>query len=420
MDHVSSATTLAAGTALSTHVDAVMAAEQVADTIAQESGIERPDLALFFVSGRHVDHMGAIADAIARVLNPGTFLGVSAEGVIGGGEEVEQKPAVSLFASSMPGTALHAFQYRDLPHVREGDDSALASMSDAIGARRDLRAVMFFGDPSSVPAAAMIDAMSRSAATVPGLKRVPVIGGLASASPPPAPGGNVLYLNGQLSRAGGVGVSIRGDVAIDTLVSQGCRPIGRPLVVTAGHRNIIKSLGGRQAIEVLRDIVTELSPEDRELLPKGVFIGRVINEYKPRFGRGDFLIRGVLGVDQGSGAIAIGDLVKPGQTVQFHLRDSRTATEDLGLLLAAQQLQTPAVGGLLFTCNGRGTRLFDTPSHDAAMIHSALRRADGEPAPLGGFFAAGEIGPIGDSSFVHGQTACLAIIRAKLRGHDVD
>jgi small ligand-binding sensory domain FIST len=422
MDHVSSATALAAAASISAHVDPIMAAEQACEEIAGAGAVApgTVDLAMLFVSGRHVDHMGPITETIAKALNPGTFLGVSAEGVIGGGSEIEQKGAVSLFVASMPGTTLHSFQYRDLPHVRDTSEESLLGIAETIGAKRDLRGVFFFADPSSVPAAAAVDAISSVSNVIEGLKRVPVLGGMASASPPPAPGGNILYLNGQMSRSGGIGLSVRGDVTIDSMVSQGCRPIGRPLVVTDGQRNIIKTLGGLRAIDVLREIVTALPPEDRELLPKGVYIGRVIDEYKARFGRGDFLIRGVLGVDQGSGAIAIGDLVKPGQTVQFHLRDTRTATEDLQLLLAAQQLQQPPVGGLVFTCNGRGTRLFDQPNHDASLISDAARRADGSAAPIAGFFAAGEIGPVGNRSFVHGQTAVTAFIRPRTRAHDRD
>src|SRR5690606_12382301 len=159
----------------------------------------------------------------------------------------------------------------------------------------------------SVPAASAIEAMVNSRRTVEGLKRAPILGGMASGST--KPGGNVLILDDKVMRSGGVGVSLRGDVDVDAVVSQGCRPIGRPLVVTGAQRNVIRTLGGARAVDVLRDIVTGLEPEDRELLPNGVYMGRVINEYKARFGRGDFLIRGVLGVDQKSGAIAVGDVV---------------------------------------------------------------------------------------------------------------
>jgi small ligand-binding sensory domain FIST len=240
------------------------------------------------------------------------------------------------------------------------------------------------------------------------LPAVPVIGGMASAGA--APGQNTLILNDETFRAGGVGVSVRGNVTIDTLVSQGCRPIGKPLVVTGAQRNVIKTLSGRPAMEALREVIEGLSEQDRALLPKGVFIGRVINEYKERFGRGDFLIRGVLGADEKSGAIAVADAVRVGMTVQFHLRDATTASEDLELLLAAQSMNDPPVGGLLFTCNGRGRRLFERADHDAATISGSF-----SPTPewfaLSGFFASGEIGPIGDSSFLHGHTACLALFR---------
>jgi small ligand-binding sensory domain FIST len=213
-------------------------------------------------------------------------------------------------------------------------------------------------------------------------------------------------------------VTISGEVSIDVLVSQGCRPIGTPLVVTKGRRNVIRELGGRRALDVVRQIVESMDESTRSLIANGMFIGRVVNEYKERFGRGDFLIRAVLGVEQQSGAIVVGDSVRVGQTVQFHVRDAGTANEDLRLLLVAQQLQTPPVGAMLFTCNGRGTRLFGEEHHDARTVSEALKGDDGSTMPLSGFFAAGEIGPIGNQSFVHGHTATLALIRPKRRGWD--
>jgi small ligand-binding sensory domain FIST len=247
-----------------------------------------------------------------------------------------------------------------------------------------------------------------------GVRRVPIIGGMASAST--APQNNLLLLDDSIMRTGGVGVTISGDVAVDVMVSQGCRPIATPLVVTSGRRNVIRELGGRRALDVVREVVEGLDEESRRLIANGMFIGRVVNEYKERFGRGDFLIRAVLGVEQESGAIVVGDSVRVGQTVQFHVRDADTAHEDLRLLLAAQQLQTPPLGSLLFTCNGRGTRLFQEPHHDAKTCADTLKGDNGTPMPIAGFFCAGEIGPIGDHSFVHGHTATLAMIRPRRRG----
>lgn len=410
MEHVSSAVSLVAASAVSTHVDAVMAAEQVCDEVLAHPGLGTIDLAMAFVSGVHSADLPQIAEVIRKTLSPGTFIGVTSEGVIAGSQEIERKAAVSLFCASLPGTSIHSFNYRRLPHAAEADPEALARVAEAVGARGDARAVFFFADPFSIPAASAVETIAASHAVIPGLPRLPVIGGMASGGN--APGKNILILNDEVMRAGAIGVTIRGAIAVDTLVSQGCRPIGRPLVVTAGQRNVIRSLGGQTAVEALREVVHSLSEEDRALLPRGVFVGRVINEYKDRFGRGDFLIRGVVGADENSGAIAIADGVHIGQTVQFHLRDAATATEDLELLLLAQSLLGTPIGGLLFTCNGRGRRLFEKDGHDAATISKAFGGAAETPFPLAGFFAAGEIGPIGDRSFVHGHTASLALFRS--------
>ncbi len=418
MEHVSSATTLAVGTGLSANVDPLLAAEQACEQACAGVATGQVDLALVFASGAHVEDLETILAHVRATLEPGTLVAVSAEGVIGGEVELERQSGLSIFAASLPGTSIQAFLYRDLPHVRDDDPGALAEAARIVGARRDLRGILFFADPFSVPAASAVQTLSSLRGAVEGLKRCPVVGGMASGSA--KPGGNVLALNDQIMRAGGIGVTIRGAIDLDTVVSQGCRPIGRPHVVTSAQRNIIKTLGGERAVNVLRDTIAALEPEERELIQGGVFIGRVIDEYKSRFGRGDFLIRGVLGVDQSAGAVAVGDVVRAGQTIQFHLRDSRTAAEDLELLLSVQQLQHPPAGGLLMTCNGRGTRLFSEPHRDARTISRALGHDEEHPMPLAGLFAAGEIGPIGDSSFLHGHTASLVLLRPRRRVHDAE
>ncbi len=184
------------------------------------------------------------------------------------------------------------------------------------------------------------------------------------------------------------------------MVSQGCRPIGRPLVVTRSDGNMIQELAGRPAYEQLAKLVTGLTTNDRMLASKGLHIGRVIDEHQSVFGRGDFLIRGVLGVDPATGSVAVGDVIPVGSTTQFQVRDAESADEDLRQLMEGQA----ADGALLFTCNGRGRHLFSVPNHDAALVSQML---DG--APLGGMFCAGEIGPVGGRSFVHGFTASLAL-----------
>jgi small ligand-binding sensory domain FIST len=233
-----------------------------------------------------------------------------------------------------------------------------------------------------------------------------VMGGMASGVE--GPGECRLILNHQAVHQGAVGVLLQGPVRVRGIVSQGCRPIGRHMVITrrAEQENVIAELGGTPPLVCLQQLWQELSPHDRELFHRGLHIGRVINEYQGDFQRGDFLVRNVLGVDRETGALALTDRVRVGQTVQFHVRDAQTADEDLHALLQLDlnaHEQRPS-GALLFTCNGRGTRLFDEPHHDARAV-----RAEAGNIPLAGFFAQGELGPIGGQNFIHGFTASAVL-----------
>jgi small ligand-binding sensory domain FIST len=205
---------------------------------------------------------------------------------------------------------------------------------------------------------------------------------------------------------GAIGVLIEGPIGIRSIVSQGCRPIGRHMIITRGKDNIIAGLGGKAPLAQLQDLWQELSPDDRALCQHGLHVGRVINEYQGEFQRGDFLVRNVMGLDQDSGSLAINDAIRVGQTVQFHVRDSITADEDLRTMLqaATKSHEARPGGALLFTCNGRGTRLFPEAHHDARAICAAL----GE-LPLAGFFAQGELGPVGGQNFIHGFTASVVL-----------
>jgi small ligand-binding sensory domain FIST len=183
-------------------------------------------------------------------------------------------------------------------------------------------------------------------------------------------------------------------------VSQGCRPIGQPLVVTRAERNVIYELGGQPALERLMSQISELDSETRTKAARGLHIGLVIDERKPDFGAGDFLIRGVLGADRSAGAVAIGDDVEVGTTVQFQIRDAESADQDLRALMTG----VTAEAALVFTCNGRGTQLFGAPNHDAALLSDYL-----PTSPIAGMFCAGELGPVGGRTLVHGFTASLAL-----------
>lgn len=377
----------------------------------------------------------SIAEAVRAALGPEILLGVSGEGVVGGELEVENAPGLSLLGLHLPGATMRAFRTDQWPAMKEApsDESHLRDIAASAGMGPGYRGSILFADPFSVPMNAILPALSRARAlqgtqneSADAPPPPPIIGGLASAAK--RPGGNTLILNDSIGTSGGVGVSFAGPVRIDTVVSQGCKPIGPPLVITAGKGQMISGLGGRPAMHVLSEIIESLDEQTRERLRKGLFIGRAVSEYKERFGRDDFLIRNVIGVEQSTGSIAVADLLRIGQTIQFHVRDEATASEDLSLLLDAQLLREDPFAALLFTCNGRGSRLFSRPHHDASMIARAFAQPrDVDPfasaappaaahraaLPLAGFFAGGEIGPVGSGVFVHGQTACLALFRAE-------
>ncbi len=401
------------GSGLSDHADAVAAAEIACDRVSSALGDgPDPDLVLVFASQHHAQLMGAIGDVVHRRMSPGAMLAASAEAVIGGQTELEGKPGVTVLAARMPNATIKTFTSEDFPTLSDDEDPTIGDQfAAALGVDESLRGMLLFADPFSVPMIRLLPSLSTMCSETLGLRRAPIMGGLASAGN--SPGANGLVINKRLSRTGAVGCTISGDVGIDFIVSQGCRPVGQPWLVTEAKRNIIFRLGGRKALEVIHETIESLSPEDRQLLERGLFVGRVVNEYKPRFGRGDFLIRNVMGIEQERGAVAVADMVRVGQTIQFHVRDARSASEDLQLLLSAQHLHGPASGALLISCNGRGTRLFPTVHHDARALANAIKGPDGEPAPVAGFFAGGEIGPVGNQVYLHGHTASVAIFRER-------
>lgn len=385
---------------------------------------------MVFFSAAYVEHADLLSRIVLETLGPGVLLGVSADGVISGSTERERTPAVSVFAATLPGTELHTFTTDDLPLTPAerdgGTDESARAMAKAIGAEPKHGGTLFFSDAFSVPLIRLLPELNNAIGAHGGRRPGPLVGGVASAGE--SPGGNALLINGTVRRDGGVGITLRGDTVIDAVVSQGCRPVGDNMVVTKARGNLILQLGGRPAVEAVQEAVNSLDDGDRGLLKQGLYLGTVVNEYKDRFGRGDYLIRALLAADERSGAVAVGDMVRVGQTVRLHLRDAQTATEDLELLLDAQKLHERPAGGLLFTCNGRGERLFSTPNHDAGAVtrafappeRTAATSMGGTPInapdpslPLAGFFAGGEIGPVGPRSYLHGHTASLALFRRR-------
>jgi small ligand-binding sensory domain FIST len=356
------------------------------------------DLALLFMSPHFGESAEQHARAIRNELSPKVLVGCTGEGVIGSKEEIERSPAMSLVAARLPNVTL-------TPLVLRGGDlqQALGEARPAVDGEEipeATRLLLMVADPFTTPMDHLLDSFNA------GYPGVPIIGGMASGAL--VPGKNVLLLNDIVVNDGAIAVAFSGDVAVDVIVSQGCRPVGPVLKVTDAHDNVITQLEGRSPLDHLQDLVDELSQEERELLRNGLFVGRAIDSKKEVLGRGDFLIRGVMGLDQESGAIKVGDFIGEGEVVQFHLRDAATAQEDLEMMLTPQALFGKPSGAFLFSCNGRGTRLYDHANGDVTPIQEFFPGIN-----LAGFFCAGEIGPIGGKNFLHGHTASLALIRPK-------
>ena len=364
---------------------------------SQEATGGQIDAVFAFVTGHFANDADDILERLWLELDPQALIGCSAEGVIGEDREIERAPGIAILAAALPDVRLHPFHVGGRSDWREVLNDEV-QLKDRIGIGPQTRAIIAMGDPFTTPIDPFMKALDQHA---PG---VPLVGGMASAAQ--QPGDNFLFRNDQRFDQGLVGMSLSGPLAVETIVSQGCRPIGNAMVITRSHDNVIEQLGGKPALRALQDSIDELTPTDRDLLEHGLLIGRAISEYREKFGRGDFLVRNVVGVEQDSGAIAVADYVKTGQTVQFHVRDAASASEDLKLLLEARKIAAPA-GGLLFSCNGRGTRLFDEPCHD---VRAARRSV--QAVPFAGFFAAGELGPVGKKNFIHGHTASIALFSA--------
>ncbi len=234
--------------------------------------------------------------------------------------------------------------------------------------------------------------------------RVPILGGMANGvvGDPEA-----WIFSDDQAVPGGVAIALQGDVAVYPVVSQGCKPIGEPLTVTHAEKNVLLTLGSRPAYEVLSDVYKELSETEREQARGHLFAGIAVSEYLEEYKRGDFLVRNIIGADPKSGAVQINATPRVGQTLQYQLRDSRVATDELKRLLREQLAHTapPPYAALLCTCHGRGRGLFGGPNHDAGLVN------DFYPGlPMAGLFANVQLGPVGDRSFAHGHTASLALL----------
>jgi small ligand-binding sensory domain FIST len=350
-------------------------------------GSDSVDLAYLFLSPAHLDTAEAAVEAVHDELAPRALIGCVAGGIVARDRELEEGPAAAVWAAALPGAEIEAFH---AVAMDTGDELAIAGFPDLVDA--DL--VTLLVDPYTFPANALLARLNEES---PGL---PLVGGLAVGGR--ETGEQALVIGDEVHPEGAVGAVLR-NVAVRAIVSQGCAPIGRDAVITSAEGNVVYELAGEPALERLKSEIAALSSDEQLLAMRGLLAGLVIDENKPTYDRGDYLMRGLLGADEESGALAVAEQVRVGQTLRFHVRDARSADDDLQSALR-RVVREPAAGALLFTCNGRGTNMFAEAGHDARVVTEAL----GSDA-LAGFFCGGEIGPVGGRSFLHGFTATMAV-----------
>jgi len=390
--------------ALSTDTNSAHAEERVVAQIREQLDDVRPDLCVAFVTHHHGGAIEELGPRLARATGARVVLGCTGESLIGDGREVEREAALSVWCASLPGTELRPFSTIARPDA--DGDIAFSAFPEVRDAQR--ASLLLLADPYSFPMDAYLKRLDTR------LAGVPAFGGMASGGM--GPGQNLLFTGEGLVSQGALGLALEGEIEVRPVVSQGCRPVGKPWVVTQCDEHLVQRLGGRPALEVLMETVSTLADKEAALFRRGPFVGLALDAKKSTFERGDFLVRGLLGVARDQNAIAIGDVPRRGQTIQFLVRDAASAGEDLEQLMLSQgggELLDAddhgAAGVLLFTCNGRGSRMFDAPDHDISCVRRALVRN----APIAGFFAAGEIGPVGGRNFLHGYTASVAVFRAR-------
>jgi small ligand-binding sensory domain FIST len=383
--------------AISTLTTARAAATEAVDAVRATLSGMRPDLVVVFATPDLMADAGGIASIVGAGLAPEHVLGCTAESIIGSGREIEDGPALSLWAAVLPDAQIESFALE----AGEAPDGGVVMLgwppAFDPAAPPDLAAdgaVILLADPFTFPPEALVG---------PDGGGVPrdVVGGMASGGH--APGQHHLILDQRVMSSGAVGVGITG---ITPLVSQGCRPVGPEMTITDGGQGVIRELAGRPALVRVREVMDGLSGDDRRLVEQGVLAGVVIDENRPEYEQGDFLIRGIIGGDPDTGAIVVGEHVRVGQVMRLQVRDHESADADLraALQAAAGEMSHPAGGALVFSCNGRGTHMFPEPHHDALAVRDILG-----DIPVAGLFCNGEIGPVCGRTHMHGFTATMAL-----------
>lgn len=386
---------------LSTEPEAETAEERTVAALLDALG-GPPDLLIFFSTHHYATALEGLGSRLQAATGARTVAGCTGHSLAGGGQEVEGRPSLVLWGACLGDTRVHVEHLS----ARAGGNGAVNFHGSPRINQAHRAGLVLLADPFTFPAHLYLPELSGE------FPDLPIVGGMASGGQ--GPHQNLLWRGGECLDHGALALSIEGDVVLETVVSQGCRPVGEPLVVTACDGPVIQSLRGKRADKALFEVLESLPERDKELFKRGAHVGMAIDPTRSRFEAEDLLVRNLRGIDPKQGAVIVGDdSLRVGMTVQFMVRDATSASDELDRLLRDRAGRwSPAAGeagALLFTCGGRGTSLFRTANHDAGAVQEHL----GPGLPLAGFACAGEIGPISGQTFLHGFTACTALFRAR-------
>lgn len=387
-----------ATSAIVAHESWGVALEHATDQVISP-GDSPPDVLLLFASGAYGAEFGPLVRAARQRTGAGTLIGCSASGFLAGDTEVEDQPGLALMALWLPGANLFPVRlHQEGVDLLDDPETWREVHQVSIGA---VNSWLMFAEPFRIDAHSLVRGLQGV------YPEATIMGGLASGMIEDRK--SCVFFDDQVYEEGGVALGIGGSCTLEPHVSQGCDPVGESWTITAADHNLLLGISNRPALSVLQDTVNSLTPDQRDRAHNNLVVGLADNEYRDSFDRGDFLVRGILGIDPKRGSISVGGVPRVGQTVQFQLRDAISATSDLeSMMQSIARAESPEtiVAAVMCTCDGRGQALFGEPNHDTSVVRSALGRI-----PLAGLFCIGEIGPLGSRAVLHGFTSTVGIIR---------
>lgn len=370
--------------------DPEAACRTIASAIHQGLGPGPIDLAVVFASPRYGACIDRIPVLLHELLGARTQIGCSGAAMVGDGQLLSNRHGICVLAGRLPGVDLHTVVLGngDLPDA-DGPPSGWHQLLPLPPER--VRGMIVLSEPFHCDTRALLAGLDF------GWPGVPKVGGVASGSRHPE--GHVLFAGRGVHRSGAVVLSLAGAVEMRTVVSQGCRPIGRPGRITKAERNRLVAVDDTPAKNFVEQQLALLNEEDLVLAERSpLFLGIGSDPFALQAPRNEqFLVRNILGIDPDSGNLLVGDHLAVGRHVQLHLRDASSSQHDLQERLAAASPRT-AQAALLFRCLGR-----EGAEHETFA-------AVAEGVPMAGFHCNGEIGPVGDDTHLQSYTAVVAML----------